>query len=260
MRVAVLISGQLRNWRISRDNQLWFWTTMNIPDVQVDYFTHTWTYSQDREGVTKPYVTRDISEEEYNEFIDFYKPKGHKIDSLRTKDFVSNDHWSSLFYSYAQTLALKREYEIENNFTYDLVIKSRPDVVFDPSTHCEIPSKLHDGCIFTTFGGPMPMEFNIINFNDCVFLGNSYTMDLTQNIYFFRQYYVNDKFNHSWNVHPLGPGTLLHEFFREYGITPYFRLGWMEILTRGGCPEDLNLFEFPDYVEMKKYFMNWYKS
>ena len=51
MRIAVCISGQLRKWKIAAENQKWFWTTANFPDVQVDYFGHTWTYSGDREGV-----------------------------------------------------------------------------------------------------------------------------------------------------------------------------------------------------------------
>ena len=260
MKVAVCISGQLRNWQISKDNQLWFWTTINRPELQVDYFTHTWTYSQDREGVSQEYINRDIPEEEYLEFLDFYKPKKHRQDSFKTKYFVSNDHWSSLFYSYAQSLLMKREYEIENNFTYDIVIKSRPDVAFNPREFCNLPHKLNDGCIYTTHGGLMPMEFNMVNFNDCVFLGNSYTMDITSNIYYFRQYFVNDKFNHLLNVHPLGPGTLMHEFFREYGITPYFDLEWTECLVKAGCPEGLDLFVPDQYDELNEYFRNWYNK
>ena len=33
---------------------------------------------------------------------------------------------------------LKKKYEIENNFTYDVVIKSRLDIVFNPKRTCYI--------------------------------------------------------------------------------------------------------------------------
>ena len=39
--------------------------------------------------------------------------------------FYDYDHWSALFYSFAHSVMMKRKYEIENNFEYDVVIKSR---------------------------------------------------------------------------------------------------------------------------------------
>ena len=53
----------------SAHNQKWFWSTVNQPNVQVDYFGHTWTYSGDRQGVSQPYIDREVSEEE--EFLEF---------------------------------------------------------------------------------------------------------------------------------------------------------------------------------------------
>ncbi len=53
MRIAVCLSGQLRQWEQGVDNQKWFWTTGNKPDVQVDYFAHTWNYSWDRPAVSQ---------------------------------------------------------------------------------------------------------------------------------------------------------------------------------------------------------------
>lgn len=258
MRIAVCISGQLRNWMIGRDSQKWFWTTPNFDVVEVDYFAHTWNYSMDRTGVSKPYVEREVTLEEYKEFESFFDLKGGIFDDKRTPYFYSNDHWSSLFYSLAQSLLLKREYEIKNNFQYDIVIKSRPDVCFNPRHFFKTPTKLWNNTLFTTHGGVMPMEFNAFNFNDCVFLGNSYTMDLLPNLYFYRQYGINTNTENDKNIHPLGPGTLMHDFFRDYGITPYFDLGWSETLIKDGCPQDLNLFENEDFDKMEHYFREWY--
>ena len=42
MRIAVCLSGQLRQWKLGAKNQKWFWTTLNRNsqpvEVQVDYF------------------------------------------------------------------------------------------------------------------------------------------------------------------------------------------------------------------------------
>ena len=48
MRIAVCLSGQLRNWKLGVSNQEWFWRTCNVEAAQVDYFVHNWTYSYDR--------------------------------------------------------------------------------------------------------------------------------------------------------------------------------------------------------------------
>ena len=260
MKVAVCISGQLRQWRMAKDNHKWFWTTFNFPELEVDYFIHTWSYSWDRPGISHPYQERDVTEEEFLEFREAYDAKKAIYDTKRQTHFFHNDHWSSLFYSLGQSLLLKRQYEIENDFQYDLVVKSRPDVVFSPDLHAKLPdghTLIQDGRLYTTHGGTMPMEFYINNFNDCVFFGNSYTMDLLPNLYFYRQQLINDLYNEGYNIHPLGPGTLMHEFFRDYGITPYFGLEWSETLLKEGCPK-VDLFDKDEFYKLQKYFRKWY--
>ena len=257
MRIAVCLSGQLRKWELAYHNQMWFWKTANRPNVQVDYFAHTWTYSWDREAISKPYIERIVTKEEFLKFANIYKFKDAVYDSKPQDYFYGNDHWSGLFYSLAKSIMLKREYEIKNNFKYDIVVKSRPDVVFNPARTFFVPPA-EDGIIFSTHGGTMPMEFNMYNFNDCVFLGNSYTMDLLIDLYFYRQKLIRESDNKENNVHPMGPGTLMHEYFRDYGITPIFNLGFFETLLKEGCPENLDLLNDEEFMEMDRYFKNWY--
>ena len=183
MKIAVCMSGQLRQWDVAKENQKWFWETSG---VEIDYFIHTWDYSGDREGVSQPYVMRDVSQEDFDKVGDWYKPKKHIFDNRKQDFFYANDHWSSLFYSLAQSIMLKREYEIENDFEYDLVIKTRPDVVFDPIYFFSW-EPLEDNVLFATQGGIMEHEFHMYNTNDMVFYGTSYTMDLVSQMYFYRQ-------------------------------------------------------------------------
>lgn len=258
MKIAVCLSGQLRQWEMGVDNQKWFWSTANIPEPEIHYFGHTWTYSWDRKGVSQPYTERKVTEEELSLFKEKFELKDFIVDSKPQIEFRGNDHWSALFYSFSKSILLKRKYELENNFEYDIVIKSRPDVVFSPEDSF-FPHNLKNNVIFTTHGGPMALEFNMFNFNDCVFYSNSYTMDLLLNLYFYRQNGIDD---HSIyvkkNIHPLGPGTLMHEYFRDYGITPIFNTGFNEVLLKEGCPKDLDLFNKEDFKKMRTYFQSWY--
>ena len=260
MKIAVCMSGQLRQWEIAKENQKWFWETSG---VEIDYFIHTWNYSGDREGVSQPYITRDVSRKEFDKLVDWYKPKGCMFDDRKQDFFYANDHWSSLFYSMAQSMILKRQYEIDNDFEYDLVIKTRPDVVFDPRYHFSW-EPLEDNILFATQGGLMESEFHMFNTNDMVFYGKSYTMDLVIPMYFYRQKMLDQRnlFKDKLFTGSMGPGVLMQEYFRDYGITTQSiqpnRSTFIETLVKLGCPQDLNLMDHNEFHKMEKYFRDWY--
>jgi hypothetical protein len=266
MKIAVCMSGQLRNWDIAKKNQKWFWSSSG---EEVDYFIHTWNYSGDRKGVSQPYEWRDVPKSEFDEIVEWYDCKGSIYDTKSQDFFYGNDHWSSLFYSFAQSIMLKRQYEIENNFEYDLVIKSRPDVAFNPATRDGIQrvgftyELLEDNTVYTTHGGVMEHEFYMFNPNDCVFYSNSYTMDMLVNTYFYRQKVIHEHSGYDkLNFHSLGPGVLMQEFGRDYGITfiPTHAHGmhYQETLIKLGCPDDLDLLDAKQFRKMEKYFREWY--
>jgi hypothetical protein len=261
MKIAICMSGQLRQWNMAKENQKWFWETSGI--THIDYFIHTWNYSGDREGVSQPYIMRDIPREEFDKMVDWYKPKGCMFDDRKQDFFFDNDHWSSLFYSMAQSIMLKRQYEIENDFEYDIVIKSRPDVVFDPHYHFTW-EHLENNLLYTTHGGIMEHEFGMYNVNDCVFYSNSYTMDLVMEMYAYRQRMLDKRniIKDKLFVGSIGPGVLMQEFFRDYGITTQSiipsAVNFRETILKLGCPTDLNLFEHNDFHKMEKYFRDWY--
>tara|TARA_X000001036_G_scaffold247708_1_gene230907 strand:- start:122 stop:910 length:789 start_codon:yes stop_codon:yes gene_type:complete len=260
MKIAVCMSGQLRQWEIAKENQKWFWETSG---VEIDYFIHTWDYSGDREGVSQPYITRDVSRKEFDKLVDWYKPKGCMFDDRKQDFFYANDHWSSLFYSMAQSMMLKRQYEIDNDFEYDLVVKTRPDVVFDPRYHFSW-EPLEDNILFATQGGLMESEFHMFNTNDMVFYGKSYTMDLVIPMYFYRQKMLDQRnlFKDKLFTGSMGPGVLMQEYFRDYGITTQSiqpnRSTFIETLVKLGCPQDLNLMDHNEFHKMEKYFRDWY--
>jgi len=259
------MSGQLRNWEIAKGNQKWFWGTNEMGPDNVDYFIHTWNYSGDRIAISQPYEWRKVNKWEFNRIVKHYDIKKSIFDKKPQSWFYDNDHWSSLFYSLSQSLMLKRRYEIQNNFEYDVVVKSRPDVVFYPGHTCYLETlDCQDNVIHTTHGGNMEHEFGMFNIDDCVFYGNSKTMDTIVNMYFYRQKLIDSrhKGKEKLNIKQLGPGVLMHEYFRDYGITPVVtarhRDSWQPTLVKLGCPTDLDLFRPKQFLKMEKYFREWY--
>ena len=263
MKIAVCMSGQLRNWEIAKDNQKWFWSTSG---EEVDYFIHTWNYSGDRKGVSQPYEWRNVNKWEFNRIVRHYDAKKSIFDKKPQKYFYGNDHWLCLFYSFAQSVMLKRQYEIENNFEYDIVIKSRPDIVFNPK-YCFTYEPLMKNVIYTTHGGTMPHECGMFNFNDICFYSKSRTMDMLVDTYFYRKKVVSnnsgyDIDNGDLNFHPVGPGVLIGEFCRDNGLTPLTTLAldhaFQETIVKLGCPNNLDLLDRNEFHKMEKYFREWY--
>ena len=73
MKIAVCLSGQLRQWEMGVKNQKWFWNTANKENVEVDYFAHTWNISQDRPKLSDPYSERKVDKEEFDEFVESFE-------------------------------------------------------------------------------------------------------------------------------------------------------------------------------------------
>jgi hypothetical protein len=82
-----------------------------------------------------------------------------------------------MFYGINKANQLKIEYEKENNFRYDVVIRCRPDLFFDsPLDRNELENSLHGGVYFPKFG-------NYSGLNDQFAFGNSSNMDLYARVY-----------------------------------------------------------------------------
>ena len=263
--MAVCLSGQLRQWDLAVDNQKWFWESAEQNGVeQIDYFIHTWSYSADRAGVSHEYEWRDITKEEFKEISDAYEVKDSMYDTRPQSWFYDYDHWSALFYSFAQSVMMKRKYELEHNFEYDVVVKSRPDIVFNPKRTAYLETPLWDNHLFSTHGGEMDHEFGMFNIDDCVFYSNSYTMDVLVNMYQYRQKLIDsrNKGKEQLWIQQLGPGVLMHEFCKEYGITPIVttchRATWQPTLLKLNAPRDVDLFSPKEFHKMEKHFRAFY--
>lgn len=150
MRVAICFSGQLRTG-IQCSESILNYIGEVLP--YTDFFVHTWDIESTAfcEIVEHPkYATtadRPIREEiekipfefldksKIDNFVKIYKPKSIKIDNQKNY-FEKNTKADicglpPIYWTFYESNKLKKEYEIKNNFVYDLVIHLRPDIAFD---------------------------------------------------------------------------------------------------------------------------------
>jgi hypothetical protein len=150
MKIALCLSGQPRNIKIGyKFIQKYILDPNKL--YEIDIFCHSWFDSQE---IGKSYSSAQQYEYGYvgkvEENIDKFiinniKPKKYIIEKQidfndYSKTFISHsnakqDMLSSMFYSMYISNKLKKEYEIENNFIYDLVVRTRYDLAyFEPIT------------------------------------------------------------------------------------------------------------------------------
>ncbi len=132
-RVAVCFSGQLRTWK--KVFETWEYLVFN-EEIEVDYFFHAWEENTiPKFGVLQSNLELfDLPENEKEEIVEFLKPKLFKFESQKWfNDFVNAKEYinpySCQYYSMMESAKLKTQYEQENGFQYDAVIKCRFDLL-----------------------------------------------------------------------------------------------------------------------------------
>lgn len=162
MRIALCLSGQPRFINEAAP----FIISNLCTGYQVDVFAHFWfdesiTDQPYKYGGNGKWVDQRISKISINDFASIYKPIKYVVEpsrrfvdsALKTdycykpngelvswskhwKESTEPDYrnrmvnnWISYHYSLGQVNRLKKEYEYENNFKYDFVVKSRSDTL-----------------------------------------------------------------------------------------------------------------------------------
>ena len=155
MKIAVLLCAQPRFFNLTYKRVK---EEFDIPNVQVDFFIHFWNvvgFSPTCER-TKDYIADDNLEE----YIDYLKPKKYKIEDYSELDnlvflfknmhtFLVSDKITlknikdkyryefGQWFSNKRAYALMEEYEQENNFKYDTVIRTKTDYIYNDSDKIE---------------------------------------------------------------------------------------------------------------------------
>ena len=122
---------------------------------------------------------------------------------------------------------LKRKHELELGFEYDMVFKYRFDIALDPF----YKFKIHPIEDYSIYSGShiarMARELNCYNFDDVLFYGTSFTMDLMMNI---SRYLIENTLKpampselldgHMSSLYLWGPGGLLYHYMTKLGFNP----------------------------------------
>jgi hypothetical protein len=195
-----------------------------------------------------------------------------EYEKYNAEDFTNV--WSPLFYSFMKCNHLKRKYEIENDFTYGLVIKSRFDLNFsleDVNRFGIMTNKfyIHPVEPMVAYSSAeylprFPREFNFISFDDVFFYSDSPTMDIIANTYRWQHKIVkkdwlklnsyeimeNPEFN-------LGPGTTLYRHLINWQIYPKGEVTTPYYIVRKEA-EDRELNSIDNWKEILQISIDWY--
>jgi len=266
-RIAVCLSGQPRYWNIAAENIKNYFNFQTNPysgtDAQTDYFIHTWDTNTWRRPKTSHVIFENVKHNDKDKIIDAFNPVRFEQEEFIQDKFIRA--WDPMFYSHAKCLMLKRNYELDFDFEYDLVIKARMDVVYDPNLKFPIqkiyPTMTCYSCNITKF----PSEFNSNNFDDVIFWGNSSTMDLVGDLYHSHVLDYDSKYNVLLKypredldvITHLGPGPLLYNHMKKLEISPE-KIPFTYAVIRYTMIED-NLDPMKDFDKIREKGFEWYR-
>ena len=159
MKICILISGEPRMYE-----QTYFSLKPLVEYLNADIFIHSW------DSVTRP-RTNDLQDDTpivtdridslESKLLNYYNPKDYQIQSKsKIKEFLSEKNIPHIPYDYERYMysnygsvgqwystqeanRLKQKYEQENNFKYDIQIKTRFDTIFCMQSEEEI-TKIKD--------------------------------------------------------------------------------------------------------------------
>lgn len=199
MKIALCFSGQPRSLE---EGYIYHEKNLLALNHNLDVFIHTW-YDPSLVGQAFEYSTQEVNVKSYQEesvsrIFKLYKPVSIKIE--KPKNFIaeqgykkSSEGWDSTtkeakavrtnnifsqFYSIYQANRLKKEHEVEQNFVYDVCVRSRFDFALNVGIKFdELPFEKEVLYVPDLKLGNNP------HFNDQFAFGGSRAMDKYSNIY-----------------------------------------------------------------------------
>ncbi len=235
LKVALCISGHLRTFE--QNYQSVYANILSRFDC--DVFIHTW----DTLGLNHRHLDNLVSTISTHQLMDrinkIYNPKKIVIETNRNFDITpiikqrSFEHRDvsgilSMYYKIEECNKLKSEYEKENNFKYDCVIRFRGDIFVE--SPLPIDNKTNFNYLY------MPVYGNFGGLNDQFAFGGSEIMDKYSSLY-------SNIENHLKNNAVMNPEKLLDFHVRALSI-PLARFNFKYVIKRSnGLVQDNYLLE-----------------
>lgn len=249
MRIALCVSGQPRSWERCYEN----WMEHLLPDIEKDIFFHFWDYNtlpaMANQFVVDKLKDERITDEEKQKIIQTLNPKKYKFDNKNLNYSDDKDpriitEWvskpigwwcRSQFYSLYQAANLKRQYEIENRFEYDIVFRMRSDLYFEKNVN--VPDIIEPNGVYSKSNGYMN---NVETFmiGDTFYFSDSYTYDQLSEFIYGLDFI--DK-NHVVPAHVKCPPP-------ETALYPYMCASGIKNIS---CPQHMKILRTKEYIDLK---------
>ena len=202
-RIAICWSGQLRTGLRAVPYLLKF-----FENIKADHFYHAWDDGQ--------------PEEDWQQLNSLLDP----IESFVETPWKHKGFCGNMLYSIQQSNWLKRQYEIKNNFRYDIVIKCRFDLLIPVHKRWTYTDVI-DRSIYYSIGnnGLVLTDFATHGFSDLIYWGNSHAMDIISDSYRYYNWTLYPKQQTcitGGNIDPedtmYSPGTIMYQLGQTYNL------------------------------------------
>ncbi len=164
-RVAVCFYGQLRDTKLLEEH----FTKWLTEEYEFDFFMSTWKTKYD---------------------VNFHFTDSEYLEEFEVKSFEGNPRVAKACYLINKVVGLKESYELQNKFSYDLVILTRTDVSQDFERLCSVLNdvyditKLIDKPVVSLVNSLRPSKYGGIELpNDFTFIYNQAGANLHANLY-----------------------------------------------------------------------------
>jgi hypothetical protein len=208
MKVAICFSGMPRSFKtVYNSHKKYIYDVLDDQGIQYDTFIHTWNnkiqypkYLPDEGNTTeliqmyKPVsykietydktkiqtLLQDSGVNEYHNYID-HKNKTHDIGDWIGGGLLTNNT-ISLFYGLNESNNLRKQYELNNEIEYDIVIKTRFDnIMFDKLNIDTLSNEANT--VFCPMGYEPDDRERLGTVNDILAVGNAKSMDIYMSLY-----------------------------------------------------------------------------
>lgn len=205
MKTAICFSGELRTFAVAMPRILSYFGSMSA-----DIFCHTWNKSGDIEH-------NELHEAHVKQIV---RNSVHNLVELKVQPSINHSGpFGNMLYSIQAANRLKRNNELKHNFDYDLVIKTRYDMLMPPGSSFKY-APIEARTVYYSLGnrGLVHTDVGKHGLSDIIFWGDSPSMDIACDTY---RYY-------NWQAYPtylqlmrgdmidpgdsmLSPGTLIYQ-------------------------------------------------
>lgn len=184
-KIAVCLSGESRSFRECAESIKKFFSNNNPNGNEYYFFGHTWdanTYKiWESLGVVTRIDTEQLDKEKTLEDLKAYF-NFSKVELEH--QFIKHDFCLSTLYSRMKANYLKQQYEIENNMMFDLVVKTRFDLCYQPGVTFDdcFGGFIEEKTLYSHYGFYRG-EFFLPNPDEVFYFGSSLTMDVIEDLY-----------------------------------------------------------------------------